>query len=140
MRRARARCLLPISVWSVRSFAAMTAASRIRRVCSAGAAGLVLSGCNRSPTSPSRAAIRFPRERVCFFRVVDVRPVAFSAAFSASPVPAVLASTALTALPRPGAGQRAFREALEAHAQNCACLLYTSDAADEEDSVDLGGR
>src|SRR5664280_3055354 len=52
------------------------------------------------------------------FRVVDVRPVAFSAAFSASPVPAVLASAALTALPRPlGAGQRAFREALEAHAQ-----------------------
>ena len=44
--------------------------------------------------------------------------VAFSAAFSASPVPAVLASTAWTALPRPlGAGQRAFREALEAHAQ-----------------------
>eukprot|EP00658_Telonema_sp_P-2_P002501 TRINITY_DN10941_c0_g2_i2.p1 TRINITY_DN10941_c0_g2~~TRINITY_DN10941_c0_g2_i2.p1 ORF type:complete len:182 (-),score=54.18 TRINITY_DN10941_c0_g2_i2:93-638(-) len=23
---------------------------------------------------------------------------------------------------------------------NCTCLLYTSDAADEEDSVDLGGR
>ena len=22
----------------------------------------------------------------------------------------------------------------------CICLLYTSDAADEEDSVDLGGR
>ena len=22
----------------------------------------------------------------------------------------------------------------------CNCLLYTSDAADEEDSVDLGGR
>ena len=22
----------------------------------------------------------------------------------------------------------------------CGCLLYTSDAADEEDSVDLGGR
>ena len=22
----------------------------------------------------------------------------------------------------------------------CPCLLYTSDAADEEDSVDLGGR
>ena len=22
----------------------------------------------------------------------------------------------------------------------CFCLLYTSDAADEEDSVDLGGR
>eukprot|EP00656_Telonema_subtile_P009737 TRINITY_DN145_c0_g1_i2.p1 TRINITY_DN145_c0_g1~~TRINITY_DN145_c0_g1_i2.p1 ORF type:complete len:104 (-),score=15.92 TRINITY_DN145_c0_g1_i2:37-348(-) len=25
-------------------------------------------------------------------------------------------------------------------AQSPACLLYTSDAADEEDSVDLGGR
>src|SRR5665648_1283969 len=24
--------------------------------------------------------------------------------------------------------------------QMCTCLLYTSDAADEEDSVDLGGR
>ena len=24
--------------------------------------------------------------------------------------------------------------------QPCVCLLYTSDAADEEDSVDLGGR
>ena len=23
---------------------------------------------------------------------------------------------------------------------NCACLLYTSDAADERSSVDLGGR
>ena len=23
---------------------------------------------------------------------------------------------------------------------SCICLLYTSDAADEEDSVDLGGR
>src|SRR5664279_6597399 len=26
------------------------------------------------------------------------------------------------------------------HAQHLDCLLYTSDAADEEDSVDLGGR
>eukprot|EP00658_Telonema_sp_P-2_P085778 TRINITY_DN9852_c0_g1_i7.p1 TRINITY_DN9852_c0_g1~~TRINITY_DN9852_c0_g1_i7.p1 ORF type:complete len:105 (+),score=33.59 TRINITY_DN9852_c0_g1_i7:215-529(+) len=24
--------------------------------------------------------------------------------------------------------------------KDCGCLLYTSDAADEEDSVDLGGR
>ena len=24
--------------------------------------------------------------------------------------------------------------------KECHCLLYTSDAADEEDSVDLGGR
>ena len=27
-----------------------------------------------------------------------------------------------------------------AQGQGCVCLLYTSDAADEEDSVDLGGR
>eukprot|EP00658_Telonema_sp_P-2_P066308 TRINITY_DN5535_c0_g1_i2.p1 TRINITY_DN5535_c0_g1~~TRINITY_DN5535_c0_g1_i2.p1 ORF type:complete len:102 (-),score=15.21 TRINITY_DN5535_c0_g1_i2:24-329(-) len=27
-----------------------------------------------------------------------------------------------------------------ARADRCTCLLYTSDAADEEDSVDLGGR
>ena len=27
-----------------------------------------------------------------------------------------------------------------AHAQNGRCLLYTSDAADERSSVDLGGR
>src|SRR5664280_2408897 len=34
------------------------------------------------------------------------------------------------------------RRAAEAHEMpvRCACLLYTSDAADEEDSVDLGGR
>ena len=29
---------------------------------------------------------------------------------------------------------------LEPYAKNVYCLLYTSDAADEEDSVDLGGR
>ena len=28
----------------------------------------------------------------------------------------------------------------EADKQQFICLLYTSDAADEEDSVDLGGR
>src|SRR5664279_5961399 len=28
----------------------------------------------------------------------------------------------------------------ELHVGSTACLLYTSDAADEEDSVDLGGR
>ena len=28
----------------------------------------------------------------------------------------------------------------EGVASSCGCLLYTSDAADEEDSVDLGGR
>eukprot|EP00658_Telonema_sp_P-2_P051345 TRINITY_DN39402_c0_g1_i1.p1 TRINITY_DN39402_c0_g1~~TRINITY_DN39402_c0_g1_i1.p1 ORF type:complete len:113 (-),score=37.53 TRINITY_DN39402_c0_g1_i1:67-405(-) len=28
----------------------------------------------------------------------------------------------------------------EAMERGCSCLLYTSDAADEEDSVDLGGR
>ena len=31
-----------------------------------------------------------------------------------------------------------YIEALKYHDTNC--LLYTSDAADEEDSVDLGGR
>src|SRR5664279_3810921 len=29
---------------------------------------------------------------------------------------------------------------VRANAQKMSCLLYTSDAADEEDSVDLGGR
>eukprot|EP00828_Plagiopyla_frontata_P049508 TRINITY_DN989_c0_g1_i4.p4 TRINITY_DN989_c0_g1~~TRINITY_DN989_c0_g1_i4.p4 ORF type:complete len:122 (-),score=26.81 TRINITY_DN989_c0_g1_i4:38-403(-) len=29
---------------------------------------------------------------------------------------------------------------LDFYPKNKACLLYTSDAADEEDSVDLGGR
>ncbi|CZS11813.1 hypothetical protein CDFC105_93965 [Clostridioides difficile] len=35
-----------------------------------------------------------------------------------------------------------FGGALKNLAMGCAsaCLLYTSDAADEEDSVDLGGR
>ena len=28
----------------------------------------------------------------------------------------------------------------QAHGHICACLLYTSDAADERSSVDLGGR
>ena len=31
-------------------------------------------------------------------------------------------------------------ERLGAHVLACACLLYTSDAADERSSVDLGGR
>ena len=31
-------------------------------------------------------------------------------------------------------------EALEPDAPDLACLLYTSDAADERSSVDLGGR
>ena len=29
---------------------------------------------------------------------------------------------------------------IEAIVRECACLLYTSDAADERSSVDLGGR
>ena len=33
-----------------------------------------------------------------------------------------------------------FSQARELWRIMCACLLYTSDAADEEDSVDLGGR
>eukprot|EP00658_Telonema_sp_P-2_P013839 TRINITY_DN15248_c0_g1_i10.p1 TRINITY_DN15248_c0_g1~~TRINITY_DN15248_c0_g1_i10.p1 ORF type:complete len:128 (-),score=13.39 TRINITY_DN15248_c0_g1_i10:80-463(-) len=49
-------------------------------------------------------------------------------------------------LPRhPGAiiwGRVLALAAFECHAPVCpkVCLLYTSDAADEEDSVDLGGR
>ena len=36
--------------------------------------------------------------------------------------------------------QRPFDICVGAIAQYLICLLYTSDAADEEDSVDLGGR
>src|SRR5665648_1251181 len=32
------------------------------------------------------------------------------------------------------------RVVCRANTRCCSCLLYTSDAADEEDSVDLGGR
>eukprot|EP00658_Telonema_sp_P-2_P045241 TRINITY_DN33182_c0_g1_i1.p1 TRINITY_DN33182_c0_g1~~TRINITY_DN33182_c0_g1_i1.p1 ORF type:complete len:150 (+),score=27.13 TRINITY_DN33182_c0_g1_i1:188-637(+) len=34
----------------------------------------------------------------------------------------------------------AYDSSLDHQEQACICLLYTSDAADEEDSVDLGGR
>ena len=34
---------------------------------------------------------------------------------------------------------RFFTRKICAYAQTWDCLLYTSDAADEEDSVDLGG-
>src|SRR5664279_2108900 len=34
----------------------------------------------------------------------------------------------------------AFCRCMNIPARYCTCLLYTSDAADEEDSVDLGGR
>ena len=37
-------------------------------------------------------------------------------------------------------GHRADRQALIGRRQEGACLLYTSDAADERSSVDLGGR
>src|SRR5664279_6531094 len=37
-------------------------------------------------------------------------------------------------------GASAGREIQMARASDSGCLLYTSDAADEEDSVDLGGR
>src|SRR5664280_1875272 len=43
----------------------------------------------------------------------------------------------LKANPRCSVGFRGRRYEMEAYE---ACLLYTSDAADEEDSVDLGGR
>src|SRR5664279_6131826 len=37
-------------------------------------------------------------------------------------------------------GMKVLRVYLKYGPNNEACLLYTSDAADEEDSVDLGGR
>eukprot|EP00658_Telonema_sp_P-2_P079567 TRINITY_DN7719_c0_g1_i16.p1 TRINITY_DN7719_c0_g1~~TRINITY_DN7719_c0_g1_i16.p1 ORF type:complete len:117 (-),score=32.78 TRINITY_DN7719_c0_g1_i16:43-393(-) len=40
--------------------------------------------------------------------------------------------------PLPGLKQHSFH--VHAVQHSMACLLYTSDAADEEDSVDLGGR
>ena len=36
--------------------------------------------------------------------------------------------------------RRSFLKCAGSGAVSLACLLYTSDAADEEDSVDLGGR
>ena len=36
--------------------------------------------------------------------------------------------------------RRAFVEIIVLSAENDTCLLYTSDAADERSSVDLGGR
>ena len=50
----------------------------------------------------------------------------------------------LVALPTRGARERDRREKAEAVLERCGlldiCLLYTSDAADERSSVDLGGR
>ena len=47
----------------------------------------------------------------------------------------------LVAAPRPAAGrQRRSGRRARRWAARCACLLYTSDAADERSSVDLGGR
>ena len=47
----------------------------------------------------------------------------------------------LTLDPAPAAEEKAAPVQQEAPAPEAqVCLLYTSDAADEEDSVDLGGR
>src|SRR5664279_6650545 len=48
--------------------------------------------------------------------------------------------TALDAVASGGAGAQAVALLLLEVSQVHFCLLYTSDAADEEDSVDLGGR
>eukprot|EP00658_Telonema_sp_P-2_P006069 TRINITY_DN12308_c0_g1_i3.p1 TRINITY_DN12308_c0_g1~~TRINITY_DN12308_c0_g1_i3.p1 ORF type:complete len:145 (-),score=34.60 TRINITY_DN12308_c0_g1_i3:92-526(-) len=50
----------------------------------------------------------------------------------------VLARTVLVWTPRRFLGMPA--QHVQRTAQHDICLLYTSDAADEEDSVDLGGR
>ena len=50
-------------------------------------------------------------------------------------------SVALGVGPRPGQGRRRRRVAPLTRAwKSRCCLLYTSDAADERSSVDLGGR
>src|SRR5664279_6200387 len=41
---------------------------------------------------------------------------------------------------RAGFARRRGRRTSGSHGRSVDCLLYTSDAADEEDSVDLGGR
>ena len=40
----------------------------------------------------------------------------------------------------PGAGTMALLDAIQSGEGARSCLLYTSDAADERSSVDLGGR
>src|SRR5664279_3262355 len=56
----------------------------------------------------------------------------------------MLALMGRTAAPVPGGCAARCRHSREARSRlegwNFTCLLYTSDAADEEDSVDLGGR
>ena len=39
-----------------------------------------------------------------------------------------------------GAEVDALLEMIDGYTEPCCCLLYTSDAADERSSVDLGGR
>ena len=44
------------------------------------------------------------------------------------------------ALDKNGIAKRIAREVKDGYYVNLGCLLYTSDAADERSSVDLGGR
>src|SRR5674536_304205 len=82
---------------------------------------VALSGCGGSaraePPQPESATLTCSRAKSS--RLVAVAP-----------------ATATTAFIRCASTQRAARS----QATRYSCLLYTSDAADEEDSVDLGGR
>src|SRR5664280_3915828 len=57
-----------------------------------------------------------------------------------TPFPSPLDSSLQTAGTVRGERRAARRAPSGAHGRVTSCLLYTSDAADEEDSVDLGGR
>src|SRR5664279_3444133 len=85
---------------------------------------LILSAMGEPPTAPGATSgasdAGRPRPKKKRSRVAAVTAAAMPAASSRTPATI---------------GAAASRKAL-----SCICLLYTSDAADEEDSVDLGGR
>src|SRR5664280_2578691 len=58
---------------------------------------------------------------------------------AAPPAPAMTTFTPRAFSPREYSLVRAGERCAEVMSISYACLLYTSDAADEEDSVDLGG-
>src|SRR5665648_1262578 len=76
---------------------------------------------------------------LCLLLAAGVLPMAaFAAPTTVSDVEATYLNTAtinLMATVAPGANLQTYYQL-----DGGACLLYTSDAADEEDSVDLGGR
>src|SRR5665648_1304024 len=77
--------------------------------------------------------------------IEPIKPLAITATLAGPPVvcPARAIAMSIKNLPIPvlfsTAPKRIKRKTKEADTPK-GCLLYTSDAADEEDSVDLGGR